>query len=146
MHANCIAKKNLMATLKIIIDTRTIKNDSSSPVYLRLIHHRKTINIKIGLYINAMHWNKKLQNVKHSHPNSKRWNITLTDKRLRAEKVLLDVENDINNISADCLRDLNEELIRSLLDNCISTNEEIFSKKWKNGFEYKWPIERFCAV
>ena len=43
-------------------------------------------------------------------------------------------------------KDLNEELIRSLLDNCISTNEEIFSGKWKNGFEDKWPIERFCAV
>ena len=43
-------------------------------------------------------------------------------------------------------RDLNEELIRSLLDNCISTNEEIFSGKWKNGFEDNWPIERFCAV
>ena len=43
-------------------------------------------------------------------------------------------------------RDLNEELIRSLLDNCISTNEEIISEKWKSGFEDKWPIERFCAV
>jgi len=94
-----------MATLKIIIDTRTVKNDSSSPVYLRLIHHRKTINIKIGLYINAMHWNKKLQNVKHSHPNAKRWNITLTDKRLKAEKILLDVENDVNNLSAHELKD-----------------------------------------
>ena len=58
-----------------------------------------------------MHWNKKLQNVKHSHPNSKRWNITLTDKKLKAEKVLLDVENDINNISADNLRDLIEEAL-----------------------------------
>ena len=94
LHATCmqiaLQKKNLMATLKIIIDTRTIKKDNSSPVYLRLIHHRKTINIKIGLYINAMHWNKKLQNVKHSHPNAKRWNITLTDKRLKAEKILLE--------------------------------------------------------
>jgi len=68
-----------------------------------------------------MHWNKKLQNVKHSHPNAKRWNITLTDKRLKAEKVLLDVENDINNISADGLRDL---IVEALFPNRKKAEKE----------------------
>jgi len=95
-----------MATLKIIIDTRTIKKDLTSPIYLRLIHLRKTLNIKLGLYIEAKHWNPKIQKVKLKHPNAKRWNITLTDKKLKAEKALLDIEEHINNKSAHELKDL----------------------------------------
>tara|TARA_B100000963_G_scaffold132435_1_gene115331 strand:+ start:786 stop:2033 length:1248 start_codon:yes stop_codon:yes gene_type:complete len=95
-----------MATLKIIIDTRTVKRDSTSPIYIRLIHHRKTINIKIGLYLNAMHWNAKQQKVKLTNPNAKRWNVMLTDKRLKAEKALLEIEDDINNKTADELKEI----------------------------------------
>ena len=43
-------------------------------------------------------------------------------------------------------QDIDEVLIRSLLDECLSSNEEIVSGKWKNGFEDQWPIERFCAI
>ena len=99
-------QKNLMATLKIIIDTRTIKKDSTSPIYIRLIHHRKTINIRIGLYLNAMHWNSKQQKVKLTNPNAKRWNVLLTDKRLKAEKALLEIEDDINNKTANELKEI----------------------------------------
>lgn len=42
--------------------------------------------------------------------------------------------------------DLDEKLIRSLLDNCLSTNQEINSGSWENGYEDNWPVERAFAL
>ena len=40
---------------------------------------------------------------------------------------------------------LDEKLIRSLLDNCLSTNQEIDTGKWESGYEDEWPLERVYA-
>ena len=42
--------------------------------------------------------------------------------------------------------DLDEKLIRSILDNCLSTNHELETGKWKNGYADNWPIERVYAL
>ncbi len=41
---------------------------------------------------------------------------------------------------------LDEKLIRSLLDNCLSTNHEIDTRKWESGYEDNWPVERAYAL
>ena len=41
---------------------------------------------------------------------------------------------------------LDEKLIRSLLDNCLSTNHEIDTGKWESGYEDNWPVERSYAL
>ena len=41
---------------------------------------------------------------------------------------------------------LDEKLIRSLLDNCLSTNQEIDTRKWESGYEDNWPVERAYAL
>ena len=41
---------------------------------------------------------------------------------------------------------LDEKLIRSLLDNCLSTNHEIDTGKWESGYEDNWPVERAYAM
>ena len=41
---------------------------------------------------------------------------------------------------------LDEKLIRSLLDNCLSTNHEIDTGKWESGYEDNWPVERAYAL
>ena len=43
-------------------------------------------------------------------------------------------------------QDLDEKLIRSLLDNCLSTNQEIGTGKWESGYEDSWPVERVYAL
>ena len=42
--------------------------------------------------------------------------------------------------------DLDEKLIRSILDNCLSTNHELETGKWKNGYADNWPVERVYAL
>ena len=41
---------------------------------------------------------------------------------------------------------LDEKLIRSLLDNCLSTNHEIDTGKWESGYEDNWPVERAYSL
>ena len=41
---------------------------------------------------------------------------------------------------------MNEKLIRSELDNCLSTEIEIRSEKWKQGYEDSWPVQRSFAL
>ena len=41
---------------------------------------------------------------------------------------------------------LDEKLIRSLLDNCLRTNDEIDTGKWESGYEDNWPVERAYAL
>ena len=43
-------------------------------------------------------------------------------------------------------QDMNEKLIRSELDNCLSTETEIRSEKWKQGYEDSWPVQRSFAL
>ena len=42
--------------------------------------------------------------------------------------------------------DLDENLIRSLLDNCLSTNQEIVAGSWESGYKDNWPVERVYAL
>lgn len=39
-------------------------------------------------------------------------------------------------------QDMDERLVRSLLDACLSTEKEIQSGNWKQGYQDQWPIER----
>ena len=43
-------------------------------------------------------------------------------------------------------QDMDETLIRTLLDVCLSTDEELASGKWKKGFEDEWPVQRAYAL
>ncbi|MEM7574628.1 MAG: GTP-binding protein [Bacteroidota bacterium] len=39
-------------------------------------------------------------------------------------------------------QDMDEAKIKAQLDACLSTDEELATKKWGNGYEDEWPVER----
>ncbi|MCL4118648.1 UNVERIFIED_CONTAM: hypothetical protein GTU68_019258 [Idotea baltica] len=39
-------------------------------------------------------------------------------------------------------QDMNEELIKLELDDCLSTDEELATQKWKLGYKDDWPVQR----
>ena len=43
-------------------------------------------------------------------------------------------------------QDMDEKLIRAQLDFCLSTEDEINTKKWKEGFEDPWPVQRINPI
>ena len=43
-------------------------------------------------------------------------------------------------------QDMDEEEIRKELDACLSTDGELASNKWKNGYDDKWPVEKAYPI
>ena len=43
-------------------------------------------------------------------------------------------------------QDMDEEILRSLLDACLATTEEINSSKWEKGYQDDWPVQRAYAL
>ena len=41
---------------------------------------------------------------------------------------------------------MDEALVRSHLDSCLATDDEIKSHKWEEGYEDSLPIERAYAI
>ena len=37
---------------------------------------------------------------------------------------------------------MNETIIRSHLDGCLSTDKELATQEWEKGYEDNWPVER----
>lgn len=58
------------------------------------------------------------------------------------DKTFGDRKNEIVFIA----QDMDEALIRSHLDACLATDEEVSSQKWKEGYEDNWPVERAYAL
>lgn len=52
---------------------------------------------------------------------------------------------DRNNEIVIIGQDLNEEQIKSELDACLSTEEELSTQKWNEGYSDDWPVERAYA-
>ena len=43
-------------------------------------------------------------------------------------------------------QNMNETLIRSLLDRCLSTDKELETQQWEKGYRDDWPVERVFPV
>ncbi|ARV08427.1 GTP-binding protein [Winogradskyella sp. PC-19] len=63
------------------------------------------------------------------------------------------IESDWDTIFGDrkneivfIAQDMDEALIKSHLDACLATDEEISSQKWKDGYEDTWPVERAYVI
>ena len=63
------------------------------------------------------------------------------------------IESDWDNVFGDRKNEIvfigqkmNKELIISHLDSCLSTDEELESNKWIEGYEDDWPVEKVYAI
>lgn len=59
------------------------------------------------------------------------WDITFGDRK-----------NEIVFIG----QNMNETLIRSSLDSCLATDEELVTQKWKKGYKDNWPVQRVQPI
>ena len=59
------------------------------------------------------------------------WDITFGDRK-----------NEIVFIG----QNMDETLIKSSLNACLATNEELVNQRWRNGYEDNWPVERSYAL
>ena len=57
------------------------------------------------------------------------------------DKIFGDRKNEIVFIG----QDMDEEQIISDLDDCLLSNEELETEKWKNGYDDNWPVQRIIS-
>ena len=69
---------------------------------------------------------KQLSFLENQHQIESDWDIDFGDRK-----------NEIVFIG----QNMNETLIRSLLDRCLSTDKELETKQWEKGYKDDWPVE-----
>ena len=94
-----------MASTKLILRTDKQNKKGVSPLYLRIIKHRKTNFIYIGIRLQEKDWDKETYKVKKSHRNSGRLNAFIAQKVAEAEALIVDSETKVKTISSRQLKD-----------------------------------------
>ena len=74
---------------------------------------------------------KQLSFIENQHQIESDWDIDFGDRK-----------NEIVFIG----QNMNETLIRSLLDRCLSTDKELETQQWEKGYRDDWPVERVFPV
>ncbi len=87
-----------------------------------------------GVWWSSMPFEKRIEQMafveNQAHIESD-WDITFGDRK-----------NEIVFIA----QDMDEALIRSHLDSCLATDEELKTLKWEKGYEDDWPVVRAYAL
>lgn len=87
-----------------------------------------------GVWWSSMPFENRIQQlvfVENQEEIEEDWDITFGDRK-----------NEIVFIG----QNMDETLIRSLLDACLATNGELSNQKWKAGYQDDWPLERAYAL
>ena len=87
-----------------------------------------------GVWWSSMPFESRIQQyafVENQEHIEKDWHTTFGDRK-----------NEIVFIG----QDMDEALIRSHLDSCLATDDEIKSYRWEEGYEDSWPVERAYAI
>ncbi|MFH5885323.1 tyrosine-type recombinase/integrase [Halalkalibaculum sp. DA3122] len=91
-----------MATLSYYLKKR--KNKDKHPLYLRIIHNRKSRLINTDIRLATSNWNESNEEVRKSHPIHKKLNNFLKRKKLNAEAILLDIKLQGNGVSINDIK------------------------------------------
>jgi hypothetical protein len=70
------------------------KTGGNRPLYLRVIIDRKVKNYSTGKTIEQRHWDQDKEQVKPSYPLNIEMNTWINRFRMKAEKTILDIENN----------------------------------------------------
>ena len=87
-----------------------------------------------GVWWSSMTFESRIQQyafVENQDHIEKDWDTTFGDRK-----------NEIVFIG----QDMDEAQVRSHLDSCLATDDEIKSHKWEEGYEDSWPVERAYAI
>lgn len=87
-----------------------------------------------GVWWSSMPFEKRIRNlvfIENQDQIEKDWHKDFGDRK-----------NEIVFIG----QDMDEKQIRSDLNSCLSTDEELDAQKWKDGYDDQWPVQRVYAL
>lgn len=84
-----------MATVTLLFKANKANDKGKMPLYIRIIHGRKTIFISLGKRVPPPEmWDEKKNRVKSKHPNSSRLNAYIARKLSEAQNTVLAIETN----------------------------------------------------
>src|SRR5688572_26383283 len=87
-------------SVKVVLYTSKTLSNGEHPVMIRITKDRKPEYISTGVTCSVAGWNENLNIPKKSHPNFKTVKILIGKKKLEAEKLVYDLENENKNLSS----------------------------------------------
>jgi len=120
-----------MASIKLLLFTHKKLKDGSHPIVLQVIKDRKRKLISFGFSATTEQWDKKENLPNKKHPNYKELRLFVKNKLVKADKVLLDLENEDRPFTIDELVDkiTNKDKYYSFYE----FTENLISKMKKTG-------------
>jgi site-specific recombinase XerD len=128
-------------SVKTVLYTSKKLSNGEHPVMLRVIKDRKSKYLSIGFSCSKELWDFKTNLPKRKHPHHQEIGILLTKKKLDAERLLYELENEDKNLSAYEIKTkltkkkVNNPLVFDYFDNII--NRLIVSGHIKTAEVYK---------
>ena len=95
-----------MATTKIILDKRRVNENDTYPLYLRVYHLDKTINISLNFKVKEKQWDGNTNRVYKSHPNSTRINNSIQNKLKLVSDIFIEKDSQLHVMDLTELRKL----------------------------------------
>jgi len=90
-----------MASTKVLLRTSKILKNGEHPIVLRVIKDRKTKFLFTGLSCSADLWDFKENKPKKKHPNRLKLELFIDKKKVEAQNIILDLENEIEDYTTE---------------------------------------------
>ncbi|MEJ7821518.1 MAG: site-specific integrase [Chitinophagaceae bacterium] len=133
-------------SVKVLLYTSKILSNGEHPVMLRVIKGRKIKYLSVGFSCSKDLWDLENNIPKKKHEHYKRAKILIGKKKLDAERLIMDLENDGKNLSVHEIKsklkkekvsnplimDYFEIIIKRLIDNSKIKNSEIYKDTKRN--------------
>ena len=144
-----------MAKIKLYLDTRNSKRGEESPLKLAIRNKNTSSFIGLGIFLLPSQWDVRTEKV-ISHPRRASYNAYISQRRLDAQEVILDLmrsgkidsmsASDIKNISKKMLSpDEEDEQKGTFVDSFLKFISEKSNPRTKEVYEYTISrIHKFC--
>ncbi|HLV24336.1 MAG TPA: site-specific integrase [Moheibacter sp.] len=117
-----------MATVKVVLRKKKNK-DGSYPLAIRITKDRKTSFIHLGYHLKPEEWNADKEQVKSSHPNSKRLNNFILKKKAEASDKSIEAETIKDDVSVRAIR----KKIKSVTGATFAPQAELYLTRLKEA-------------
>ena len=128
-----------MATITVVRRSRPNK-DGKFPLQLRITKHRRSIRVNLGSDVLLEEWDDNTKLVTNNHGNKKRLMFFIKSRVLKAEEVLLDLENKIPDYTLEMVK--TKLLPQKYNQTVFGLGDEYFDNLIKSGKFNRYMGER----
>lgn len=140
-----------MVQLKLVLDTRRAKADSTFSILFRITNIKKVYTIQSGISIPLEFWNESKREIKKDYPNASIINLKLSKKYYEIQAAILKLEHqftidDLKELINPKPKVIADVTFKSFADKLIK--DMLAIKKTGNAMVYQTSINRllkFCS-